>query len=283
MSKMALFLTGIFVVLFFVLFSPHSNETGEARDVLSGEIVIAGTGDSQELLRGMAGKFEEANPETVVNVPDSIGSGGGIRTVADGKADLGRTARPLKEKEKKYGLTYERFAVSPIVFAVHPSVENVDNLTPEQIVDIYSGRITNWKELGGGSSRIYPIGREDGDSSRAILERNMPGFESIETPVYIIFYTTPETMEALENHKYTIGYGPLAMVRKTGLKILKIDDVYPSEENIEKGRYKLTVPFALVHNGDPTPLAGAFLDFVFSPGGRRLISDYGCIPIGRNE
>lgn len=281
MSKTGAALVGIMLMLFPGLGLSFASDKAGAS--LSGEIVIAGTGDSQELLRAMAKRFEEANPGTTVKVPDSVGSGGGIRAAAEGKADLGRTARPLKEKEKKYGLAYERFAVSPIVFAVHPSVEGVDGLSSEQIVGIYSGEVTNWEEVGGGNARIYPVGREEGDSSRGVLDEAIAGFKEIETPVAATFYTTPETIEALKRHDHTIGYGPLAMAEKTRLKILKIDGVHPSGDDIENGRYGLMVPFALVHKGDPGPLASAFLDFVFSPEGRRLIRDYGCIPVRRGE
>ncbi|MFH0753684.1 MAG: substrate-binding domain-containing protein [Candidatus Omnitrophota bacterium] len=115
-------------------------------------IVIAGTGDSQQLLRVLAGEFEKIRPGLQVVIPESIGSSGGVRAVAEGKCDLARVGRPLKEKEKAYNLNYKVFAHSPAVFVASADVSAIDNVTTQQVTDIFSGKITTWKELGGRRS-----------------------------------------------------------------------------------------------------------------------------------
>lgn len=247
------------------------------------KIVIVGTGDSQKLLRILARAFEEANPGTIIEVPESIGSSGGIRSTAEGKCDLGRVARTFKEKEKKYNLKYKQFAYSPIVFAVNSSVLGVDNLTTEQIVDIYSGKITLWSDLGGAKRKIYVANREEGDSSRTVLEENLAGFKDIETFAGKIVYSTPETVEIIAKHRNTIGYIPLSMVKGTDLIVMKVDGVYPSLENVQNGSYKLLASFGIVWKGNLEGLAKAFVEFLFSSEAQEIITENGAIPVVLEE
>ena len=132
--------------------------------------MIEGTGDSQVILRGIASLFEALHPDVRVFVPDSVGSGGGVKALIAGKADLARTARPLKAKEKKEGITQIPFAWSPIVFAAHPSGAAVKNITMDQALEIFSGELSNWKALGGPDHKLYPVSREAGDSSRNVVD-----------------------------------------------------------------------------------------------------------------
>jgi phosphate transport system substrate-binding protein len=257
------------------LFVPVLHAEGQ----LTGELVIEGTGDSQALLREIAELFEERYPEVTIQVPDSIGSSGGIKAVGAGKTELGRVARPLKEKERPYGLTYAEFAISPVVLVVHPSVEGVDNLTAEQIVGIYSGAITDWQQLGGAAHKLYPIGRETGDSSRIIMEAHISGFQKIRESAAKVYYTTPETIQALVEHEYTIGYVPGAMIHSRNVRIVNIDGVAPSIENIRQNRYKMVTPLGIVYKEPLNPLAKAFVDFLSTPGAHEIIEEYGCLPV----
>lgn len=243
------------------------------------EVVVAGTGDSQLLLRALASRFQEIHPQIKVIVPDSVGSSGGIKAVAKGKSDLGRVARPIKEKEKKYALKYKRFAESPVVFTVNPSVTGVENITYAQVVDIYSGKLKNWKYLGGSEHKIYPVNREVGDSSRSVLEKNIAGFNQIKENIAKVFYTTQEAKAALVEHNHTIGYTALSAVPGTGLKILKLEGFYPDSKNIKSNNYKLSTPFGIVYRDDLKDSAKQFLDFLWSDEAKKIIKAYGCIPI----
>jgi phosphate transport system substrate-binding protein len=242
-------------------------------------IVVGGTGDSQKLLRKIAAIFEENFKNTVIEVPDSIGSGGGIRAVAAGRIDLARVARPFLKKEEKLGLTYRPFALCPISFVVHQSVTGVETITTDEIIGIYSGRITEWKELGGAKGKIYPIIREPGDSCMRVLEERLSGFSEIVHPKAYIVYTTPETIKVLSLHKNTFGFLPLAMIKNTNLKILKVNGIVPSPDNIRNGQYRLTVPFGIVYKGKPEGLSKRFIDFLFSEKAKEIIMEYGTLPL----
>ena len=255
-----------------------AGETYEKDDFAGQKIVVAGTGDCQKLLRAMGKALEMNLKGAQIDVPDSIGSGGGIKALADGQVDLARVARPLKDNEKALGLTYKLFAINPVVFVVHPSVTCIENLEFKDILDIYSGKNVKWEQLGAASGKIYPIIRESGDSSIMVLYAKIPGFKDIRSPKAKVIYTTPDAIAALSKYENTIGFFPMTETKGEKLRVLKINGVSPSTENVANGRYLLTTPFAIVYKKEPTGLAKAFIDFLYSEEGERIISDFGAVP-----
>ena len=133
-------------------------------------MIIAGTGASQDMVRELAVIFVRSNADCPTEVPDSVGSRGGIRTLLAGKASLARVSRPLKAKNQAKGLRYHSFAESRVVFATHPGVTGVGKLTRAQVLDIYNGQIANWKQLGGPDHAIFPLVRDGGTTLRAVMK-----------------------------------------------------------------------------------------------------------------
>lgn len=238
-------------------------------------LVIAGTGDSQNLLRKLAPEFQKRHPGISVDVPDSIGSRGGIKAVDAGNIELARTARPVKPSEAK-GLVEYRFAIAPLVLVAHSSAEGVDNVTSEQVLDIYAGRIDNWNKLGGPRHRLYAVDREQGDSSRSVLEKKMEGFKAV-TSKAKIFYSTPDAVSALNENEFTFGYLPMSEVKNTRLNVLKVDGVEPSTENITSGSYPYAISLYLVTKGEAKGLPKKFIDFARSKQAQKIITDFGLI------
>ena len=171
------------------------------------EIQIVGTGSGAEILENLGKAFTKTNPGVTVSIPKSIGSGGGMKAVGTDAAKIGRVARGIKDNEKSYGLTYLPVAKMPIVVMTHNGV-GIKNLTPQQICDIYSGKITNWKEVGGKEGNIRVIRREDGDSSLDVLQKTLPGFKTITiTTKSKTTLSDPETIEITEKTAGTISFG----------------------------------------------------------------------------
>lgn len=241
-------------------------------------LVIPGTGDSQILLRKLVQLYGKSRPRTAVEIPESIGSGGGIRSVVSGKSELARVARPLTEKESAQGLKSKIFAQAPIVFVVSSGVSGVESLTFEQIIGIYAGKIPQWDELGG-SGKIYVMNREEGDSSRTVLESLIPGFKEISAPAGSTVYSTPDAVQILMSSPNTIGYLPMPATVGAGFKVLRVQDVAPSATNVRQKKYQLVIPFAMVWKDTLTAPAQDFLDFLSSPAAQKLMLDNGAIPV----
>ena len=243
------------------------------------KIVIGGTGDSQHLIEKLASSLEKKLNGGRIIVPESIGSSGGIKALLADRINLARTARPLHHHEKIQGLNSQTFAISPVVFVVHPSVSGITNLSSQQIIDIYSGKLRNWNELGGDNQRIYPVMREPGDSSLGRILDYIPALNDIEKFHAKIIYKTPAAVAALRNHRFTVGFLPLSAIKNIPLKILKIDGVYPSSENVRNGSYPLTVPYSIVNRNQPGAFEQAFINYLYSDEGQQIISDFGAIPV----
>jgi len=251
-----------------------------AAPALAGEsLIIPGTGDSQELLQELARAFEASHPGAKIGIPESIGSSGGIKNVIAGNAELARIARPLKESERQAGLEYLLFAYSPIVFAAHLENACLKNLSSAQVVGIFSGTILNWNELGECPDHvIYVANREPGDSSRSAISDYLPAFAAISEPAGETVYSTPETVKILQRYPHTIAYVPLAALADSAIKVLALDGQAPTVANVQTGSYPLATPLGLTWKGRLPAAARAFVDFLFSPEGQRLIRSKGLIP-----
>ncbi len=239
-------------------------------------LVVAGTGDSQAILRKIARLFEQHYPSIRIEVPESTGSGGGVKALRHSRVEMARTARPLKNHEKP-GLTPVLFAKSPVAFSAHPSLKQIKSLTNKEILDIYRGNITSWSQVGGPEAKIYVIDRETGDSSRKVLTRTMPGFKEMES-VAKTFFSTPNTAAAIQEHPHTLGYLPLSMAREYDLHVMAINGVKPTADSVAGGSYPHVTPFYLVHDSDPSPLALSFIDFASSTAAKKLMLANGVIP-----
>jgi phosphate transport system substrate-binding protein len=168
----------------------------------------------------------------------------------------------------------------PTVFFVNESVTGVESLSREEILAIFSRELRNWKSLGGPDDKIYLVSREKGDSSIRVLSQHIAGFNDLETPSETVFFGTPEAMDAIARHPFTIGYGPLSM-QPAGSKVLAFEGVYPKAENIRSGEYPMVTPLLLAWK-EPLPAAyRSFVDFLFTPVAAKIMRAEGVWPSGR--
>ena len=240
----------------------------------SQNITICGTGDNQKLLKALALAYEEEHPDISINIPKSVGSGGGIKNTALGKCDIGRVARPIKKREIKYNLKYLLFAYSPVVFVVNPSVEKITNLTTQNILDIYSGKIKQWNYFDSSlNGKIYVIKRESGDSATTVLNENINGFKNIKNRVGKTIYNTPETLRVLNKYQGTIGYISLSETIDTKLKVLNFNGTNPTNNK----SYTLFTPYGLVYKDNLNKTAKEFIDFIQTQKAKNIIESYGAI------
>lgn len=245
---------------------------------------IPGTGACQVLLRGVARAFNAKYPDHQVVVPSSIGSSGGIRAVRDDRAILARVAQPLKGKEKTYGLRYLVFAQDMVVFAVGAKV-TVRNLTTAQLLDLYSGKITNWREVGGKSGLVRLLVRQPGDSSLLVIQEHLPAFQKITFPPSAkSIHTDPKLLDMVQKYKHSLCWLTFSALKGAHSPVypLALDGVAPTPENAQSHKYKLLEPYALIFKEERlNDLAKIFLDFIFSKECQQLMKEYGVIPVNK--
>ena len=254
--------------------SDNAAVTDEAKTV-SGTVTTDGSTSMEKVIGALGESFEGENSKATFTY-NPTGSSAGITAVAEGRCDIGLASRALKDEEKSQGLKETVLAYDGIAVIVNPE-NGVDGLTLEQIADIYTGKITNWKDVGGSDAEIVLIGREAGSGTR-------DGFESITKTEDACKYrqelsSTGDVITTVANNPTAIGYASLASVKDT-VKALEVDGVAPSEDTVKDGTYKVQRPFMLITKTDAqlSDVAQAFFDYVTSADANAVISAAGAVP-----
>lgn len=232
---------------------------------------------SMEKVIGILGEVFTENNKGVSFTYNPTGSGTGISSVLENRCDIGLSSRNLKQAEIEKGLTETILAYDGIAIIVNK--ENpISNLQLETLEKIFTGVITNWKELGGSDSEIVLIGREAGSGTR-------DGFESITKTSGKCKYrqeltSTGDVIATVSGNPFAIGYASVASV-KDSVKLLSINDVLPNNQTIKSGSYEIQRPFVMVTKKD-VPLsksAQEFFDFALSPDANKWIEKAGVVPV----
>ncbi len=250
-------------------------ETSAAPTVLSGTVSTDGSTSMEKVIGALSEAFMEANSKVTVTY-NPTGSGTGIQAVQEGRCDIGLSSRALKDEEKASGLQETVLAYDGIAMIVNPA-NPVEDLTLEQIADIYTGKITNWSELGGSDSEIVLIGREAGSGTRS-------GFEEIVEVKDLCQYrqelsSTGDVIATVAQNPGAIGYASLASVKDT-VKAVKVGGVTPSEETVKDGTYAIQRPFVLVTKEGVTlsETAQAFFNYAVSKDANAVVVAAGVVP-----
>ena len=250
-------------------------ETSAAPTVLSGTVSTDGSTSMEKVIGALSEAFMEANSKVTVTY-NPTGSGTGIQAVQEGRCDIGLSSRALKDEEKASGLQETVLAYDGIAMIVNPA-NPVEDLTLEQIADIYTGKITNWSELGGSDSEIVLIGREAGSGTRS-------GFAEIVEVKDLCQYrqelsSTGDVIATVAQNPGAIGYASLASVKDT-VKAVKVGGVTPSEETVKDGTYAIQRPFVLVTKEGVTlsETAQAFFNYAVSKDANAVVIAAGVVP-----
>jgi len=245
-----------------------------AAEELSGTLSMNGSTSMEKVIKAVNGAFMEKNKGVTVNL-NLTGSGTGIQEASEGKCDIGNSSRKLKDEEAEK-LDATVVGLDGIALVVNPA-NKLEDITLRDLAKVYSGEITNWKELGGDDKSIVVIGREDGSGTR-------DGFESIvmgdKEPKYAQeLESTGSVINAVATTDGAIGYASLANVDET-VKALKIGGVEATEENVKSGAYEVQRPFICATlKGSDNKLVKAYLDFILSEEGQALVLAQGAVPV----
>ena len=250
-------------------------EAATEKAKLSGTVTLAGSTSMQKLCEAMIESFEEVYPDITVTA-EYTGSGAGLESLAAGKTDIGNASRALKDGEKETGAVENVVAIDGIAVITHKD-NTVDNLTSEQLADIYTGKITNWKDLGGADEAIVVLGREAGSGTRGAFEELLKVDDQCKYAQELD--STGGVLAKVASTPGSIGYVSLDVVDDT-VKALSLDDVAPTEENIVAGSYKLSRPFVMATMGnidEQNDLVKTWFDYVRSDEGKVVITAMGLI------
>ena len=232
---------------------------------------------SMEKVIGALGESFMANNEGVNFTYNPTGSGSGITAVSEGRCDIGLSSRALKDEEKANGLVETVLAYDGIAIIINND-NPVTNISLEDLTKVYTGEITNWKDLGGNDGEIVLIGREAGSGTR-------DGFETITNTKDNCKYrqeltSTGDVITTVSTNPDAIGYASLASV-KDSVKALTVDGVTATEATIKDGSYPIQRPFVLVTKDGVTlsETAQRFYDYATSADVSEIITAAGCVPV----
>ncbi|NBD36329.1 MAG: phosphate ABC transporter substrate-binding protein PstS family protein [Chloroflexi bacterium] len=257
----------------FIPVSDEGDESGGA----SGEISVAGSTTVQPLAELFAEAFMADNPDVKIDVQGG-GSSVGVKSAGQDTVDVGMASRTVKDSELEEYTDLQPFAIAydGIAIAVHPDVP-VDELTLEQVNDIFAGEITNWNEVGGPDEMMIVVSREEGSGTRAAFEDMVMG-EDLIVDTAILQPSNGSVRTTVASTPFSIGYLSFGYLDDT-TKALKIDGTAPTAANAANGSYPVVRPLNMMTNGEPSDIAGAWLDFIFSDEGQTIVADEGYIPI----
>jgi phosphate transport system substrate-binding protein len=256
--------------------SENNNGTGDSAD-LSGTITMAGSTSMEKLSNVVAEAFMEKYPEVTVSA-EFIGSSAGVEAVLAGTVNIGNASRNLKDTEKNSGAVENIVAIDGIAVVLDKS-NTVTDLTKDQLIQIYTGKINNWSDLGGLNQPIVVVGREAGSGTRGAFEELL-GIED-QGKYSNEINSTGGVMAKVTSTPGAIGYVSLDIVDDT-VAATKVDGVEPTEENIKAGTYLLSRPFVMSTKGEITTQSKevqALFEYLKSDEGKELIKSIGLITV----
>lgn len=252
----------------------NKGEEGGTTTALSGTVSTDGSTSMEKVINSLGESFMAANKDVKFTY-NPTGSGSGIQAVTEGRCDIGLSSRALKDDEKASGLVETVLAYDGIAIVVSP--ENpVSDLDVDTIAKIYTGEITNWKDVGGDDAEIVLIGREAGSGTR-------DGFESITGTKDACAYrqeltSTGDVINTVSQNPNAIGYASLSAVGES-VKALTVGGVKASEATVKDGSYVVQRSFVLVtkEGTELSPAAQAFFDYAISPEVADIIANAGAV------
>ena len=255
----------------------EAKEETEAAAELSGSITMAGSTSMEKFANALAEAFMEIHPDVSVQA-EFTGSSAGVEAVLAGQSDIGNSSRNLADDEKSAGAVENIVAIDGIAVVADPA-NTASDLTKEQLVQIYTGEVKNWSEVGGEDLPIVVVGREAGSGTRGAFEEILEIEDMCQYANELD--STGAVMAKVASTPGAIGYVSLDVLDDT-VKALKIGGVDANEENIKDGSYILSRPFVMATKGEiseQNELVQALFDYVYSAEGQELVKSVGLIAV----
>lgn len=255
--------------------SQNSHTAQNNATSLSGSLRMAGSTSMEKYANALAERFMDKYPNVSVTV-EFVGSSAGIEAVTAGSADIGNSSRNLKDEEKADGAVENIVAMDGIAVCVDRE-NTVTNLTKQQLIDIYTGAVTNWSELGGFDMPVVLVGRESGSGTRNAFEEIL-GMED-KCDYANELDSTGAVLAKVASTPGAIGYVSLDVVGDSVIT-LSLDGAQPAADNIRGGSYFLSRPFVMATKGaisEQSELVQAWFGYIYSEEGQEIASQAGLV------
>lgn len=274
-KKLKLIVGAMLVTMVGATFVGCGSSEGANSDSNVASISISGSTSVGPLMEKVQEKYEENN--SVILEIQQNGSGAGIKDVISGISEIGMSSRELKDEEKN-SVEATTVAYDGIALLVNPE-NKVKNISLEDVKNVYTGKITNWKELGGEDAPIVVISREEGSGTRDAFQE-IVGYKSEElTKEATISDGSGAVKTTVAGNKNAIGFASFEYIDET-VSALNVNDVEPTAENVKAGDYKISRPFILVTKEDSLTENGQkLIDFVLSTEGQQIVEENKLITI----
>lgn len=253
-----------------------------AQGSAAGSILVDGSNGVMPLVAALIEAYREREPAVTVEMGKGLGTRARLEALAAGKIDIALASHGVDAEElNRQGMAVHEIAKVAVVFAVNASVP-VTGLTERQICDVYAGRITNWKELGGPDLAIAPRARPDTEVDAEVVRAKIGCLEDLKMAEAVkLMPATGDMARELASTAGAIGMTTMTVVEQSRDRIrpLSLGGITPRAENVKNQRYALTRDSFLITKATPSPAVARFLEFIRSPAGAEVLAANGAVPV----
>lgn len=247
----------------------------------AGNITVKGSTTVLPIMQMAVEAFMKANPDTKIDL-SAGGSSEGIKALIDGTTGIAMASRDMKDKEielaKSKGVTPTKFVVAKdAVAAIVNPANKVDGLTVEQLQGIFSGKITDWKDVGGEAGKIAVISRDSSSGTFETWQEFILKKEKV-SPMALMQASSGAVLQSVGKNKYAISYDGLGYVNDT-VKALKVNNVAPSAKTALDASYPVSRDLFIFTNGAPAGEIKKFVDYLTGPEGTKFVKEAGFVPL----
>ncbi|NEO53616.1 MAG: phosphate ABC transporter substrate-binding protein [Okeania sp. SIO3B5] len=257
--------------------SPAPTATTLTNNAETAPIKTGGSSSTVDFLHTLKTAYESTSKTGQITVLQPGQTENIIAGVKQGLIDMGSISREIKPEENDDALNFRKVAKDALVVAIHPSVTGVTNLTTKQLKAIYSGSLTNWKQLGGPDAEILLLDRPEDESAKRLLREHYLGQDLPSSPNAIVLRKEGELIETLENTPNSIGTFSLAYAISHNLPVnrLKLNGIVPTPENLKTGKYPMARTIGIVWSRDVSDATQAFVNYILSQSGASALEKSG--------
>jgi phosphate transport system substrate-binding protein len=246
---------------------------------ISTSLNIGSSTSTVALIQLLGSSYESTSKNIKINLLEPGQSESTIAGVKQQIIDIAAISKTLKPEENDGTLEFRQIAKDAILVATHPSVTGIKNLTTKDLQAIYSGTLTNWKELGGPDAKILVFDRPEDESAKRLLRKHYLGKDLQNSPEAVVFRKEGELIAAIQSTPYSIGAFSLAhaISHKLPVNRLSLNDVEPTQENVKAGKYQMVRTIEIIWHKNASEPAQQMIKYIFSPPTTNILEKSGFI------